>query len=70
MPFAGILSLPCELLDEIIDYVAMSAQEIFTLRSVNKTLCSLVTPAAFRGGNSSPHNREDSEYKGFSEVVG
>ncbi|KAH8993861.1 hypothetical protein EDB86DRAFT_1315852 [Lactarius hatsudake] len=48
MLFAGLLSLPLELLDQVIDYVATSPQEILTLRSVNKTLCSLVTPAAFR----------------------
>ncbi|KAH9071429.1 hypothetical protein EDB83DRAFT_248981 [Lactarius deliciosus] len=47
MLFAGLFSLP-ELLDQIIDYLKMSPQEILTLRSVNKTLCSLVTPAAFR----------------------
>ncbi|KAH9011964.1 hypothetical protein EDB83DRAFT_2680617 [Lactarius deliciosus] len=45
---AGLLSLPLELLDQVIDYVATSPQEILTLRSVNKTLCSLVTPEAFR----------------------
>ncbi|KAF8269067.1 hypothetical protein EI94DRAFT_1726154 [Lactarius quietus] len=45
MPFDGILSLPLELLDEIID---ISAQELLTLRCVNKALCSHVTPAAFR----------------------
>ncbi|KAH9031410.1 hypothetical protein EDB83DRAFT_2525785 [Lactarius deliciosus] len=48
MLFAGLLSLPLELLDQVIDYVATSPQEILTLRSVNKTLCSLVTPEAFR----------------------
>ncbi|KAH9018948.1 hypothetical protein EDB85DRAFT_2010221 [Lactarius pseudohatsudake] len=48
MLFAGLLSLPLELLDQVIDYVATSPQEILTLRSVNKTLCSLVTPAASR----------------------
>ena len=46
MSFHGILSLPPELLDEIINYVA--AQEILALRCVNKTLCILLTPAAFK----------------------
>ncbi|KAH9029518.1 hypothetical protein EDB85DRAFT_1523512 [Lactarius pseudohatsudake] len=48
MPFAGILPLPIELLEEIMDYVATSPQEILTLRRVSKTFCSLVTPTAFR----------------------
>ncbi|KAH8978149.1 hypothetical protein EDB92DRAFT_1911942 [Lactarius akahatsu] len=48
MPSAGLLSLPLELLDEVTDYIAASPQEILTLRCVNKALCSLVTPAAFR----------------------
>ena len=46
IPFAGILSLPPELSDKIIGY--LPARDIFTLRCVNKTLCSLLTPAAFR----------------------
>ncbi|KAH8987028.1 hypothetical protein EDB92DRAFT_1204980 [Lactarius akahatsu] len=48
MPFAGIHPLPFELLEEIMDYVATSPQEILTLRRVSKTFCSLVTPTAFR----------------------
>lgn len=66
MSFAGILSLPFELFDEIIDYVAMSAQEMFTLRCVNKTLCSLVTPAAFR--EIVVHTTEKSS-QGFLELL-
>ncbi|KAH9011505.1 hypothetical protein EDB85DRAFT_2159853 [Lactarius pseudohatsudake] len=48
MPFAGILPLPIELLEEIMEYVAISPQEILTLRRVSKTFCGLVTPTAFR----------------------
>ena len=48
MQLAGTFSLPLELLDEIIAYVATSAPELLTLRCVNKALCSLTTPAAFR----------------------
>jgi hypothetical protein len=47
MPCA-ILSLPLELLDEIIAHVAMSAPELLILRCVNKILCSLITPTAFK----------------------
>ncbi len=66
MPFAGILSLPPELLEEIIDYLAMSPQEILTLRCVNKTLCSLVTPAAFR--EIVAHTTDEST-QGFLELL-
>ncbi|KAH9071419.1 hypothetical protein EDB83DRAFT_2574466 [Lactarius deliciosus] len=48
MPFAGILPLPIELLEEIMDYVAESPQDSLTLQRVSKTFCSLVTPTAFR----------------------
>ncbi|KAH9056372.1 hypothetical protein EDB87DRAFT_1687590 [Lactarius vividus] len=43
-----MLLLPIDLLDEIVDYVATSPQEILTLRRVSKAFCSLVTPTAFR----------------------
>ncbi|KAH9031402.1 hypothetical protein EDB83DRAFT_1843235 [Lactarius deliciosus] len=46
MSFAGILPLPIEILEEILE--ATSPQEIFALRRVSKTFCSLVTPTAFR----------------------
>ncbi|KAH9071376.1 hypothetical protein EDB83DRAFT_2517181 [Lactarius deliciosus] len=46
MPFAGILPLPIELFEEILE--ATSPQEILALRRVSKTFCSLVTPTAFR----------------------
>ena len=45
---SGILSLPLELLDKIIAYVEVSVPELLILRLVNKTLCSLITPIAFR----------------------
>jgi hypothetical protein len=49
MPSAGgILSLPLEIFDEIIGYVEISAPDLLTLRCVNKTLCGLITPTAFR----------------------
>jgi hypothetical protein len=49
MPFAGgIHSLPLELLDEITSYVDISAPDCLTLRCVNKTICGLITPTAFR----------------------
>jgi hypothetical protein len=45
----GMVSLPFELLDEIIYYVAQfGTLEIRTLRCVNKAFCGLVTPTAFR----------------------
>ncbi|KAH9021497.1 hypothetical protein EDB85DRAFT_2293481 [Lactarius pseudohatsudake] len=66
MLFAGLLSLPLELLDEVIDYVTTSPQEILTLRSVNKTLCSLVTPAAFR--EIVVYTRDEST-QGFLELL-
>ncbi|KAH9071401.1 hypothetical protein EDB83DRAFT_2574422 [Lactarius deliciosus] len=47
MPLAGILPLPVELLEEIVDYVAESPQDNLTLRRVSKTFCSFVTPTAF-----------------------
>ena len=48
MQLAGTFSLPLELLDEIIAYVATSAPGLLTLRCVNKTFCGLITPVAFR----------------------
>ena len=48
MPFAGILSLPFDVLDDIISYVAISEPDLLTLRCVNEALCGLITPMAFK----------------------
>ncbi len=47
MPLVGILALPLELLDEIIEDVAVSAHDILNLRCVNKAFCHLATTVAF-----------------------
>ena len=68
MPFAGILSLPFDVLDDIISYVAISEPDLLTLRCVNEALCGLITPMAFKEIVTSSHDRE--EYSGFSGIVG
>ncbi|KAH9009539.1 hypothetical protein EDB85DRAFT_2244299, partial [Lactarius pseudohatsudake] len=66
MPFAGILPLPIELLEEIMEYVAISPQEILTLRRVSKTFCGLVTPTAFR---EIVIHTTDKSTQGFQELL-
>ncbi|KAI9447550.1 hypothetical protein H4582DRAFT_8890 [Lactarius indigo] len=66
MRFAGLLSLPHELLDEIIEYVATSPQDILTLRRVNIALYGLVTPLAFR--EIAVHTTDESA-RGFLELL-
>ncbi|KAH9056369.1 hypothetical protein EDB87DRAFT_1637500, partial [Lactarius vividus] len=65
-PSTGLLLLPLELLDEVIDYVAAAPQEILSLRRGNKALCSLVTPAAFR---TIVVHKTDESAQGFLELL-